>query len=257
MNKNLRAAFIFLLLFMIWEGAARWNHETHLFLPAPSEVILYLYTSLKDGSLLRASLITLERLFEGYFCSLSIGIPLGLLNARFQICKDTLGLLILGLQSLPSVCWVPLAVMWFGQQEETMLFIVIMGSIGSIATAVESGVRHVPPIYLKAARTMGSTGLHTWIYVIIPATFPYVLNGMKLGWAFAWRSLMAAEIYITILTGLGLGHLLHYARELHAMDGVVGIMLVIIFIGIVIEKLVFAPVETFLHRRWGTTTLSQ
>src|SRR2546427_268979 len=94
--------------------------------------------------------------------------------------------------------------------------------------------------------------LHTWVRVIVPASLPFIVSGMKQGWAFAWRSLMAAEIYVTILTGFGLGHLLHYGRELHAMDQVIGIMLVIIVIGLLADKLLFSPWERFLHRRWGT-----
>jgi NitT/TauT family transport system permease protein len=99
---------------------------------------------------------------------------------------------------------------------------------------------------------MGSKGLHTWIKVILPASLPFVVSGMKQGWAFAWRSLMAAEIYITIITGLGLGHLLHYGRELHRMDTVIGIMFLIIVIGLVTDRLMFLPLERFIHRRWGT-----
>jgi NitT/TauT family transport system permease protein len=99
---------------------------------------------------------------------------------------------------------------------------------------------------------MGSRGIHTWITVILPASLPFIVSGMKQGWAFAWRSLMAAEIYITILTGFGLGHLLHYGRELQAMDTVIGIMLVIVGIGLLADKIMFSPLESFLHRRWGT-----
>ena len=132
-----------------------------------------------------------------------------------------------------------------------MLFVVIMGTVWSVVIATDTGVRNIPPIYARAARTMGSSGLHKWTKVILPASLPYLVSGMKQGWAFAWRSLMAAEIYVTILTGFGLGHLLHYGRELHAMDQVIGVMLVIVLIGLLTDKIVFAPIERFLHRRWG------
>jgi NitT/TauT family transport system permease protein len=145
-----------------------------------------------------------------------------------------------------------MALLWFGQTETAMFFIVIMGSIWSITLAADAGVRNVPPIYARAAQTMGSRGLHTWFKVILPASLPFIVSGMKQGWAFAWRSLMAAEIYITILTGFGLGHLLHYGRELHAMDTVIGIMIVIVIIGLLTDKILFSPFERFLHRRWGT-----
>jgi NitT/TauT family transport system permease protein len=194
----------------------------------------------------------MKRLLLGYLVGLVLGLPLGLLNARFKLLQDTVGIVALGLQTLPSVCWAPLALLWFGQTETAMFFIVIMGSLWSIVIATETGVRNVPPIYARAARTMGSRGLHTWLKVILPASLPFIVSGMKQGWAFAWRSLMAAEIYVTILTGFGLGHLLHYGRELHAMDAVIGIMLVIIGIGLLADKILFSPWEKFLHRRWGT-----
>ena len=173
-------------------------------------------------------------------------------SASSTFIEDTIGVLALGLQTLPSVCWVPLALLWFGQTETAMLFVVIMGTLWSVIIATDNGVRTVPPIYVRAARTMGSRWLHTWVKVIIPAALPFIVSGMKQGWAFAWRSLMAAEIYVTILTGFGLGHLLHYGRELNAMDQVIGIMLVIIVIGLLADKILFSPLERFMHRRWGT-----
>ena len=99
---------------------------------------------------------------------------------------------------------------------------------------------------------MGSRGLHTWLRVILPASLPFIVGGMKQGWAFAWRSLMAAEIYAALLSGFGLGHLLHYGRELNAMEQVIGIMLVLLVIGLLADKILFSPWERFLHRRWGT-----
>ena len=158
----------------------------------------------------------------------------------------------LGLQTLPSVCWIPLALLWFGQNEGAMLFVVIMGTIWSVVIATDTGAGTISPIYARAARTMGSEGFHRWTRVILPASLPFLIGGMKQGWAFAWRSLMAAEIYVTVLTGFGLGHLLHYGRELNAMDQVVAIMLVIVLIGLLADKALFAPWERFLHRRWGT-----
>jgi NitT/TauT family transport system permease protein len=182
-----------------------------------------------------------------------MGLPLGLLTARWKLFHDTIGTLALGLQTLPSVCWVPLALLWFGQTEAAMLFVVVMGTLWSVVIATETGVRNVPPIYRRAALTMGSKRLHMWLKVILPAALPFVVSGMKQGWAFAWRSLMAAEIFVTILTGFGLGQLLHYGRELSAMEQVIGIMIVIIVIGLLADKIFFSPIEKFLHRRWGTS----
>ena len=208
--------------------------------------------ALNDGSLLEAAAVTLKRLLIGYAIGVAIGLPLGLLTSTSEYFQDTLGALALGFQTLPSVCWIPLALLWFGQTESAMLFVVIMGTVGSVVIATSTGARSIPPIFVQVARTMGSEGLDKWIRVILPASLPFLVSGMKQGWAFAWRSLMAAEIYVTILTGFGLGHLLHYGRELSALDQVVGIMLIIVVIGLAADKILFSPWERFMHRRWGT-----
>ena len=252
MKRALRTIVVFAALLAIWEALARAKIWSPVLAPSPLEVGKYLVNSMRDGTLLSASLVTLRRLALGYAVGLTIGLPLGLLIARFKVFQDTIGLLALGVQTLPSVCWAPLALLWFGQTEAAMFFIVIMGSLWSITLATDAGVRNVPPIYARAARTMGSQGWHTWLTVILPASLPFVVSGMKQGWAFAWRSLMAAEIYITILTGFGLGQLLHYGRELNSMEQVIGIMFVIVLIGLLADKILFSPVERFMHRRWGT-----
>jgi NitT/TauT family transport system permease protein len=194
----------------------------------------------------------MTRLMIGYLAGVLIGVPLGILTARFIWAHDTIGVVGLGLQTLPSVCWVPLALLWFGQTEQAMLFVVVMGTVWSVQIAVDNGMRSVPPIYSRAARTMGSRGMHTWWYVMLPASLPFIVSGVKQGWAFAWRSLMAAEIYVAILSGFGLGQLLHYGRDLSAMDQVIGVMFVIVLIGLLADKILFSPWERFLHKRWGT-----
>ena len=243
----------FAVLFLIWELAVRYFGLFEYVLPPPSEVGMYLGSSILDGSLISAIWVTLKRLVMGYSIGLIIGIPTGMLCSRFNCFKDTIGLLALGLQALPSVCWVPLAIMWFGQEESAMLFVVVMGTVWSMILATEHGVKNIPPIYLRAAQTMGSKGMHTWLKVILPASFPSILGGMKQGWAFAWRSLMAAEIYVTILSGFGLGQLLHYGRELMDMNQVIGVMCVVIAIGLLVDKVLFSPLEMHLRKKWGVS----
>jgi NitT/TauT family transport system permease protein len=243
----------FALLVVAWETLVRMKIWSPVLVPSPISVGRYIVGALEDGTLGHATFVTMRRLLIGYVLGLVFGLPLGLLTARFKFCEDTLGTLALGFQTLPSVCWVPLALLWFGQTETAMLFVVIMGTLWSVVIATDNGVRTVPPIYSRAARTMGSGQLHTWVKVIVPASLPFIVSGMKQGWAFAWRSLMAAEIYVTILTGFGLGSLLNYGRELQAMDQVIGIMLVIIVIGLLADKILFSPWERFLYRRWGTS----
>ncbi len=253
MKRLLLAIAFFAILIGLWELAFRANIWSPVLLPAPEQVVEYLKNAAEDGTLWHATVITMRRLLIGYIIGIIGGFPLGFLTARWKVFQDTIGTLALGLQTLPSVCWVPLALLWFGQSEAAMLFVVVMGTLWSVVIATDTGVRNVPPIYRHAALTMGSKRLHMWFKVILPAALPFIVSGMKQGWAFAWRSLMAAEIFVTILTGFGLGQLLHYGRELSAMDQVIGIMFVIVVIGLLADKIFFSPVETFLHRRWGTS----
>jgi len=252
MKRSLVAILFFSTLVALWQALVSSGIWSPVLLPAPLYVAHYLWGAIIDGTLVEGSWITLKRLMLGYIIGCVMGLPLGLATARSKYLSDTIGVLALGLQTLPSVCWVPLALLWFGQTEAAMLFVVIMGTLWSVLIAVDNGARSLPPIYVRAARTMGSSGLHTLIKVILPASLPFVVSGMKQGWAFAWRSLMAAEIYVTLLSGYGLGHLLHFGRELNAMDQVIGVMLVIVLIGLLADKILFSPWERFLHRRWGT-----
>ncbi len=235
----------------IWEFVVREFSVPDYIMPAPSGVAAYLWGAIADNSLPSAIWVTVKRLMQGYAIGLAVGIPVGMLCARFSLFRDTIGTLALGLQALPSVCWAPLAIIWFGLSETAMLFVVVMGTVWSLILATQHGVNSIPPIYMRAARTMGSTGLHMWIHVIAPAAFPSILGGMKQGWAFAWRSLMAAEIYVTVLTGFGLGQLLHYGRELMDMNQVIGVMSVVILVGLVVDKAIFSPIENRLRTRWG------
>ena len=251
--KRLLSSFIFFaVLVLAWHYVSKSGIYSSVLLPDPYSVGEYLKASLMDGTVFQASWVTLRRLFTGYGIGIVLGIPLGMLTARFRLMEDTVGVLALGLQTLPSVCWVPLAVLGFGQTEGAMLFVVIMGSLWSITISTDNGIRNVPPIYARAARTMGAKQFYTWTRVILPASAPFIVSGMKQGWAFAWRSLMAAEIFVPILTGFGLGQLLQYGRDLNAMDQVIGVMLVIVIIGLVVDKALFSPIERLLHRRWGT-----
>ena len=252
MKRLLTAFLFFAALLAAWQIVFAAKVWSPVLVPSPASVVRYLWSVLRDGTLEGSLLVTMKRLLLGYVIGIAAGVSLGMITAQFRAVRDTVGVLALGLQGLPSVCWVPLALLWFGQSEGAMLFVVVMGTLWSVILATESGVRNVNPIYVRAARTMGSRRLHTWVMVIMPASLPFIVSGMKQGWAFAWRSLMAAEIFVTILTGFGLGQLLHYGRELNAMDQVIGIMVVIVFIGLLADKVLFSPWESFLHRRWGT-----
>ena len=165
-----------------------------------------------------------------------------------RLLDQTLGSLVLGLQALPSICWLPLALLWFGLGEQAIVFVVVMGAVLSITLSTEAGVKNTDPLYLRAALNLGARGWRLYLLVALPAALPAIISGMKLGWSFAWRSLMAAEL---LYVGLGLGQLLMMGRELNDMNQVVAVMLIIIAIGLVVDRLVFTPLETRVRARWG------
>src|ERR1700751_2899512 len=199
----MRRALVVILFFGglvgLWQLATMSGRWSPVLLPPPLTILDYLWGALRDGTLLEATGVTLYRLLIGYLIGIAIGLPLGLLTSTSDYFEDTVGTLALGLQTLPSVCWVPLALLWFGQTESAMLFVVVMGTMWSMVLATDTGVRHVPPICRRAALTMGSKRLHIWLRVILPAALPFIVSGMKQGWAFAWRSLMAAAHFVAIL----------------------------------------------------------
>jgi NitT/TauT family transport system permease protein len=208
-----------------------------------------LATGFSDGTIPRAILTSMKRLFIGYSASLVGGVTLGLALARSQLLRDSLGTIVTGLQSLPSICWLPLALLWFGLSEAAILFVVIAGSLFAITVSTETGVRNVPPLYLRAARTMGARGWQLYLRVILPAALPGILSGMRLGWTFAWRSLMAGEL---LYVSGGLGQLLQTGRDLNDMPGVMAVMVAIVAIGVTSEVLLFQRVEARVRERWGT-----
>ena len=183
MRRTLFAVLFFVALVVIWAALVNAKIWSPVLLPSPRSVMDYLTSSARDGTLFSASTVTLRRLLVGYFIGLAIGLPLGLLTASLTFAEDTVGVLALGLQTLPSVCWVPLALLWFGQTEGAMLFVVIMGTVWSVVIATDTGVRTISPIFARAARTMGSGPFHRWVHVILPASLPHLISGMKQGWA--------------------------------------------------------------------------
>ena len=218
-------------------------------MPTPVEVFSDLVNGFSQGGqYLQATLVSLQRLAIGYVISLVIGVALGLLMARSRLFNETVGSLVLGLQSLPSVCWLPLAVLWLGLTEQAIIFVVVMGALFSITLGVDAGVKNTPPIYLKAARNLGARGLALSLQVVMPAALPAILTGLKQGWSFAWRSLMAGEL---LFFTLSLGNLLETGRDLNDAGQVVAVMFVIVAIGVAINSLIFAPLERRVRERWG------
>lgn len=216
--------------------------------PTPWRVVETFWRLMQQGELPLAAATSLRRVLVGYGLSLLIGVPIGMLAARSKLVDDTLGSTIGALQALPSICWLPMALLWFGLNDRAILFVVVMGSLVSIAATVKDGVRNLPPTYQKAALTLGVRPLAMLIAVLLPASLPTILIGAKLGWSYAWRALMSGEL---LFVSLGLGHILMMGRELADMSQVLCVMGVIMAIGLVSESLVFGSVERLVRRRWG------
>lgn len=235
-------------LIVIWEAVFRAGFWPEYLFPSPLGVLNNLTAGFKDGTFIIAIAASMQRIAVGYSVSLVAGLLLGLVIVSSRFLDDTLSPVLLGLQTLPSICWLPLAILWFGIGEDSIIFVIIIGSIFSITMATLSGVKNVPPIYVRVAKTMGARGIQAYTSVVIPAALPTIIGGMKQGWSFAWRALMAAEL---LSPKNGLGYVLTIGRDLHDMDQVFGVMLVIIIIGLTIDKCVFGRIENLIRTRWG------
>ncbi|WP_458115506.1 ABC transporter permease [Arthrobacter sp. D2-10] len=220
--------------------------------PGPADVFGTLGTLWQNGDAVETVLTSLQRGVVGFIIAVVIATPLGLLLAQSRILRGAFGPLISGLQVLPSVAWVPAAVIWFGLSDATVYFVVLMGAIPSITNGLIAGVDHVPDQHRRVGHVLGASRWQLATRIILPAALPSYVAGLKQGWAFSWRSLMAAEIIATGGTlGFGLGALLDQGRQFSSMATVIAAILLILFIGIVVELLIFGPLERRLLRRRG------
>lgn len=246
--KLLRQILFYLVLLFLWHKLATSNLWSPGLFAGPLDVQSTIIERFKDGTLLTAILVSLRRLSIGYVISLILGMMLGLMMGMNRYIDETVGSLVLGLQALPSVCWTPFALLWFGLSEQAMIFVVVMGALFSITLGVDAGIKNTPPVYLQAARNMGAHGLALATQVILPAALPNIIVGLKQGWSFAWRSLMAAElIYVTV----SLGGLLENGRDYVDAALMFAVMLMIILLGVVINSIIFGPLERVVRQRWG------
>jgi NitT/TauT family transport system permease protein len=241
-----------LVLIAIWQLYVVIAQPRPDIVPGPLEVLGALGAAWESGRLQEAVLTSLERGIVGFLIAIVVGTPIGLLLAEVRPLRRAVGPIISGLQVLPSVAWVPAAIIWFGLSDATVYFVILMGAIPSIVNGLIAGVDQVPPQLRRVGTVLGATKVQLATAVILPAALPGYLAGLKQGWAFSWRSLMAAEIIAVGGTiGFGLGSMLQQSRELADLAGVLGTILVILFIGILIELLFFGPLERRMLQRRG------
>ncbi|MER6818269.1 ABC transporter permease [Streptomyces cellulosae] len=221
-------------------------------LPAPADVWMVVEKAWLQGELLGYIWTSVSRGLFGFCLALLIATPLGLLLARVKLVRAAIGPILSGLQSLPSVAWVPPAVIWLGLNNQMMYAVILLGAVPSIANGLLSGVDQVPPLFQRAGRTLGATGLKGTWHITLPAALPGYVAGLKQGWAFSWRSLMAAEIIASFPDlGVGLGQLLENGRNASDMAMVFEAILLILTVGIAVDLLIFSPLERRVLRTRG------
>lgn len=248
MRKTTERLAFYVILIGAWAALARSGFWPDYLFPSPRMVVRALSEGVANKSFLIGVAVSLKRIVVGYGISVVGGVLIGLLLGRSERAENTLGSLILGLQTLPSICWMPAALLWFGLSEWAIIFVVVLGAVFSIAIATHDGIKNLPPRYIQAAQNMGSRGWHLYLDVILPGALPSIAQGLKQGWSFAWRSLMGAEL---IFISLGLGHLLQMGRELNDMAQVAAVMVVITVLGLAADRLVFSRFENSIRVRWG------
>lgn len=248
MQTAIKRIIFFAAIIAFWEIGSRLELWHPLIFPSLSSVFSALVEGFQDKTLIYDLIASFKRLGVGLAISLVIGTLIGILLGKSKTADETLGAVILALQSVPSIVWLPIAIMWFGLNEKAVIFVTILGGTFVMALNMRTGIKNVSPLYIKAAQTMGANGIDLFTRVIFPASIPYVVTGSRLAWAFAWRALMAGEL---LSTGPGLGYTLRYASDFGRMDIVIGVMIIIGAIGMIVDQFIFQRIEKSVIKKWG------
>ncbi len=235
----------------IWQLVVLIGWKPPWLLPAPTTVLTELWKEVATGDLMAAVGVTLRRAILGYGVAVVVGGTIGILVVRWRTLRAAVGSLITGLQTMPSIAWFPLAILLFQLSDVAILFVVVLGAAPAIANGLIAGIDTVPPLLLRAGRVIGARGVMAYRYVILPAALPSFVAGLKQGWAFAWRSLMAGELLVLIPGQSSIGARLQFAREFSDAPALVSMMLVILAIGIIVDVVVFSSIERSILARRG------
>lgn len=248
--KDLGHVILFLAAFLgVWHIVFIIGIFPKVSLPSPAMVAQSFADLLFNGSLVMSIGMTMWRLVAGFSISIILGVGTGLLMVRFRDFGKTMSSFAVGLQSFPSIAWVPFAILLVGLNDFGILFVVVLSSIFSVMISTYSGIRNINAIYLRAAKNMGATGMSLFTSVMIPAATPSLIVGIRQAWSFAWHALIGAEILIA--ASVGLGHILLVGREFQLMDQIIASMITIFAIGFVFDRLIFYKLEDKVRSRWG------
>ncbi|MGV9804989.1 ABC transporter permease [Micromonospora chersina] len=234
----------------LWQAVVWTGWKDPWALPGPVVVFEDLGHYLASPALWHGLATTARRAAVGFAAAVAVGLLLGLAVARVKVLRAALGSMITALQTMPSIAWFPLAILLFQLSEQAIFFVVVLGAAPSVANGVIHGVDYVPPLLVRAGRNLGARGLDLYRYVIAPAALPAIVAGLKQGWAFAWRSLMAGELLVVIATRTSIGAQLTYARELSEAPRLMAIMIVILVVGLLVDT-AFGAADKAIRRRWG------
>lgn len=239
------------IVLVAWELVVLSGWRPTYVLPPPTAVLGRFAEELATPEMWGAIWITVRRGIWGFAIAMAIGVSIGILVSRFAVLRSAIGSLIMGLQTMPSIAWFPLAILLFRLSEEAITFVIVLGAAPSIANGLIHGVDHIPPVLRRAGRVLGARGLAEYRHVVLPAAMPSFVGGLKQGWAFAWRSLMAGELIVVIANQASLGQLLQVNRELADAEGLLATMLAILVIGILVDALVFGQLERRIRAKRG------
>lgn len=251
-QKSRRYVLLFYLaLVTIWQTLFGLRLIPDYLFPSPLQVGQRLWELGSDGMLWPSIKATLWRMAVGFSIAAGLGLTIGFLMGMSRVVKHCLKSLFLGLQTLPTAAWVPISLLLFGLSERGIYFVIIMSSVAAVAIATSDGILNIPPMYLRAARTLGTPGYAMPLRVILPAALPGIVTGIKLGWTLGWHGAVSAEL---IKSSVGLGYLLYMGRELNDASQVLGIMVLTILFGLLLDRFLFGQVEHHIRRRWGLLT---
>ncbi len=247
-KKHLIRILVFGSILILWQFLANQEIWPEYLLPALSSVIETMIDQIQQGTLFNAIIVSTQRLLVGFTIASSLGFVIGMLLALLPTADEAFSPFILALQSVPSVVWLPLALLWFSLGEQAIIAVIILGATWNMVSTTTSGLKNIDPTYLKAARTLGASKLSVFRKVMLPASVPHLITGLRFSWAFSWRALMAGEL---IGGGSGLGQMLMWGRDMGNMSLVIGIIAIIGAFGFISDNYIFKNIEDLVLKRWG------
>ncbi|MDT7736439.1 MAG: sulfonate transport system permease protein [Mycobacterium sp.] len=239
-----------LVVLALWQTVYLSGWKPAFVLPSPAAALASLWTQAHQALLWQAIATTMGRAVYGFGLAVLIGLAVGIAVSRNKILRGAFGPIINGMQTMPAIAWFPFAIIFFGLTTSAILFVIVIGTAPAIAVAVIAGSDQIPPLLRRAAKMMGLRGLALYRHVVLPASLPVFVTGLKQGWAFAWRSLMSGELVVIVTNTASIGVLLENAQNLSDMPLAIAVMIVILALGILIDGL-FTLLDNVVRRRWG------